>query len=262
MLVALLALGGVVGVAAGLLGIGGGGIMVPVLASLFAAQGMAAEQVLHLALGTSMAAIVPTALASLRAHHAKGAIHWQVVRRITPAILAGTFAATFVASYLPTLALALFFAAFMAYVAVQMWLDFKPKPQRGLPGWLGLSSVGLGIGGVSALVAIGGGTLSVPFLMWCNVPLRQAIATSAAIGFPIALAGAMGYALNGWGQAGLPPYSLGFVYAPAVLLIAAISFFTARLGVHWAHTLPVATLKKLFAVLLLLLSAKMLHSVL
>lgn len=262
LLVAFPALGAVVGVAAGLLGIGGGGIMVPVLTALFVAQGFPAEQVVHLALGTSMAAIVPTALASMRAHHAKQAVNWSVVQKITPGILLGTFAATFVAAYLSTFVLAVFFACFMAYVAVQMWLDIKPQPHREIPGMAGLSAVGLGIGGISALVAIGGGTLSVPFLMWCNVNIRHAIATSAGIGFPIALAGTLGYVVNGWGQAGLPEQTVGFVYWPAVVLIASVSFFTTRIGAHLAHSLPVATLKKVFAVLLVLLSTKMLQSVL
>jgi uncharacterized membrane protein YfcA len=262
LLVAFLALGAVVGFMAGLLGIGGGGIMVPILTTLFVGQGFAAEQVVHLALGTSMAAIVPTSLSSLLAHHRKGAVIWEVVRKITPGILFGTFAATFLAAWLSTRSLAIFFALFMAYVAVQMWLGIKPKPHREIPDWGGLSAAGMGIGGISALVAIGGGTLSVPFLMWCNVNIRHAIATSSAIGFPIALAGTLGYVSNGWGVTGLPEHTFGFVYWPAVLLIAAVSFFTTSLGANLAHSLPVATLKKVFAVLLVLLSVKMLHSVL
>ena len=262
LLAAFLALGAVVGVAAGLLGIGGGGIMVPALTALFVAQGFAPEHVVHLALGTSMAAIVPTSIASLRAHHAKGAVIWRVVREITPSILLGTFAATFIAAYLSSTALAIFFACFMSYIALQMWIGLKPTPHRDLPNMAGLSVAGLVIGSISALVAIGGGSLSVPYMTWCNVNIRNAIATSAGIGLPIALAGAAGYILNGWGQTGLPAYTLGYVYWPAVVLIASVSFFTTKLGAHWAHTLPVATLKKVFAVLLVLLSAKMLHSVL
>lgn len=261
LLVSFLALGAVVGVAAGLLGIGGGGIMVPALTALFVAQGFAPEHVVHLALGTSMAAIVPTSIASLRAHHAKGAVIWRVVREITPGILVGTFAGTFLAAYLSTTALAIFFACFMGYVSLQMWLNMKPPAHRELPGMGGLTIVGLIIGGISALVAIGGGSLSVPYMTWCNVNIRNAIATSAGIGLPIAVAGATGYIINGWGHAGLPAHTLGYVYWPAVILIASVSFFTTKLGAHWAHTLPVATLKKVFAVLLILLSLKMLQSV-
>ena len=183
LVVAFLALGGVVGFLAGLLGIGGGGVMVPVLTALFVGQAFPTEQVVHLALGTSMAAIVPTALSSLWAHHRKGAVLWNVVQRITPGILLGTFAGTFLASYLSTNSLAIFFACFMAYVALQMWLGIKPTPHRDVPGMVGLSATGAGIGGISALVAIGGGTLSVPFLMWCNVNIRQAIATSSRLAF-------------------------------------------------------------------------------
>jgi uncharacterized membrane protein YfcA len=262
LLVTFLGLGAVVGFAAGLLGIGGGGIMVPVLTTIFIAMKFPQEHVVHLALGTSMAAIVPTAVASVRAHHSKGAVLWTVVKKITPGILVGTFAATFVAAFLPTLWLAIFFACFMGYVAVQMWLNIKPQPHRELPGIQGLSGAGLVIGGVSALVAIGGGSLSVPYMMWCNVNIRNAIATSAGIGLPIALAGTLGYLVNGWSVAGLPAHTLGFVYWPAVVLVASVSFFTARKGADLAHTLPIAILKKVFAVLLVLLSLKMLSSVL
>ncbi|NTV09611.1 MAG: sulfite exporter TauE/SafE family protein, partial [Zoogloea sp.] len=190
---AYLALGGCVGFFAGLLGVGGGGIMVPMLTTLFAAQGFPQTHLVHLALGTSMAAIVLTSIASLRAHHRHGAVLWPVVRAITPGILAGTFGATFIAAGVSTRPLAIFFSCFMAYVATQMLLNIKPKPSRELPRPLTISAVGLGIGGISALVAIGGGSLSVPFMTWCNVKMQNAIGTSAAIGLPIALAGTLGY---------------------------------------------------------------------
>ncbi|MBD5802621.1 Sulfite exporter TauE/SafE [Azoarcus sp. Aa7] len=255
-----LALGAFVGFFAGLLGVGGGGIMVPVLASLFVAQGMPRDNVVHLALGTSMAAIVMTSIASLRAHHKHGAVRWDVVRFIAPGILVGTFAATFIAARIESQPLAIFFACFMAYVSLQMLANVKPKPSRELPGPVGMSAVGAGIGGISALVAIGGGSLSVPFMTWCNVKVHQAIGTSAAIGLPIALAGTIGYLVNGWGSAGMPPYSLGFIYLPALVLISVVSTWTAPLGARLAHRLPVAVLRKIFAGVLMLLSAKMLHA--
>lgn len=261
-LVSFLALGAFVGVAAGLLGIGGGGILVPILTAIFVAMGWSSDHVVHVALGTAMASIIPTSFGSMRAHHAKGAVNWSVVRKITPAILLGTFSATFLVAYLPTLWLAIFFACFMAYVSVQMWLNVKPQAHRNLPGLAGMSIAGLVIGSISALVAIGGGSLSVPFMMWCNINIRQAIATSAGIGFPIALAGTIGYVYNGWGQENLPEHTIGFIYWPAVLLIAIVSFFTTRIGVNMAHSLPLTTLKKVFAILLMLLSLKMLHSLL
>ncbi|MBT0961065.1 sulfite exporter TauE/SafE family protein [Denitromonas iodatirespirans] len=254
-------LGAFVGFFAGLLGVGGGGIMVPVLTSLFVAQGFPADKIVHMALGTSMAGIVMTSVASLRAHHRHRAVRWDVVRAITPGILAGTFGATFIASHVASRPLAIFFACFMAYVSTQMLLNIKPKPSRALPGPLGMTGVGLGIGGVSALVAIGGGSLSVPFMTWCNLKIQNAIGTSAAIGLPIALAGTAGYVINGWGTEGTPAYTAGFIYLPALVLITLVSTFTAPLGVQLAHRLPVATLKKVFAGVLILLCVKMLHSV-
>jgi uncharacterized membrane protein YfcA len=261
-LAAYLVLGAFVGFFAGLLGVGGGGIMVPMLTTMFAAQGFPHEHLVHVALGTSMAAIVMTSIASLRAHHAHGAVRWEIVRMIAPGVLFGTFAGTFVAARVASAPLAVFFGVFMAYVSVQMILNVKPKPSRDLPGGLGLTGVGVGIGGISALVAIGGGSLSVPFMTWCNVKMQHAIGTSAAIGLPIALAGAAGYLINGWGEPGLPEWSVGYVYLPALVLLSAVSMLTAPLGARLAHRLPVATLKKIFAAVLILLAAKMLHTVL
>lgn len=254
-----LALGGAVGFFAGLLGVGGGGIMVPVLTTLFVMQGVPIDQVVHLALGTSMAAIIVTSLASLRAHHQQGAVRWEIVRSMTPGILIGTFMATFIASRVASMPLAIFFTLFMAYVSLQMLVNTQPKPTRRLPGSMGMALVGSGIGGVSALVAIGGGSLSVPFMTWCNIKLQQAIGTSAALGLPIALAGTLGYLVNGWSGEDMPPLSLGFIYLPAFLLISAVSIYTAPLGAQWAHRLPTRTLKRIFAFVLLLLCAKMLY---
>lgn len=254
-----LLLGAVAGFFAGLLGVGGGAIMVPVLALLFAAQGMPAEHLMHVALGTSMAAIVFTSVSSLRAHHRHGAVRWPIVRRIAPGILIGTFAGAQLASLIPTRPLAIFFTLFMSYVALQMLANVKPKPSRQLPGPLGMFAVGSGIGAVSALVAIGGGSLSVPFMTWCNVKMHEAIGTSAAIGFPIAVAGTLGYLVGGWSAGGLPAWSVGYVYLPALAACVVMSMLTAPLGARAAHSLPVATLKKLFAGVILLLLAKMLH---
>lgn len=254
-------LGAMAGFFAGLLGVGGGAIMVPMLTTLFLAQGFAHEQVVHLALGTSMAAIVLTSVSSLRAHHGHGAVRWDVVHTITPGILLGAFGGTFIAAQIDTVALALFFAAFMAYVSLQMLLNVKPKPSRELPGPAGMTAAGLGIGGVSALVAIGGGSLSVPFMTWCNVRVQSAIGTSAAIGLPIAIAGTVGYLVNGWNAPGTPAYTLGYIYLPALVLVSLVSVATAPVGARLAHRLPVATLKKIFAGVLILLSAKMLHGV-
>jgi uncharacterized protein len=258
-LLGYLALGAVAGFFAGLLGVGGGAIIVPVLALMFAAQGFPGEHLMHLALGTSMAAIVFTSISSLRAHHQHGAVQWTIVKAITPGILLGTFAGAQLASLIPTRPLAIFFTVFMCYVAFQMLANIKPKPSRQLPGSLGMAIVGGGIGAISALVAIGGGSLSVPFMTWCNVKMHHAIGTSAAIGLPIAMAGTAGYLVGGAEATGLPSGSFGYIYLPALLAGVAASMLTAPLGARAAHRLPVATLKKVFAGVILLLLAKMVH---
>lgn len=256
-----LVLGAVTGVFAGLMGVGGGGILVPMLTTLFTMQGFPPDVLVHMALGTSMATIVFTSLSSLRAHHAHGAVDWKIVRTIIASILLATFATTFFAANVPARPLSIFFACFMAYVSWQMIQNRPPKPGRVLPGAAGLSAVGAAIGAVSALVAIGGGSLVVPFLIWCNVRAQTAIGTSAAIGLPIAFAGSVGYLINGWSDSNMPPGSLGFIYLPALFSISLASMLTAPLGARLAHRLPVAVLKKVFAVVLLLLSAKMLWMV-
>jgi uncharacterized protein len=256
---AYLALGAFAGVFAGMLGIGGGLVLVPALALMFAAQAQfPAGEILHVALGTSMASIIFTAIASIRTHHRHGAIRWDVVKTITPGILVGTGLGTLVAASVPTWPLAVFFTFFVCLVAVQMAMNLKPKATRELPGSVGIAGVGLGIGVLSSLVAIGGGSLTVPFLTWCNVRIQHAIGTSAAIGLPIAIGGTAGYVFNGWAKAGLPAGSLGYVYLPALAILVAATMVTAPVGARLAHRLPVATLKRIFAGLLILLAAKML----
>ncbi len=254
-----LVLGAVAGFFAGLLGVGGGAIMVPVLALMFAAQGFPDQHLMHLALGTSMATIVFTSISSLRAHHSHGAVIWPIVRSIAPGIVVGTLLGAQIAGRVPTRPLAIFFAIFIAYVAVQLILNVKPTPSRQLPGRAGMFGVGAFIGGISALVAIGGGSLSVPFMTWCNVKVHNAIGTSAAIGFPIALAGTIGYMVSGCDATSLPEGAYGFIYLPALAATVVSSMLVAPIGARVAHSLPVATVKKIFAALLLVLLAKLLH---
>lgn len=256
-----LLLGTIVGFMAGLLGIGGGGIMVPVLTSLFLALGMPFEKVVHLALGTSMASIVATSISSLRAHHSRKAVLWSYVRGMSPGIIVGTFLATYVVALASTLGLAVFFSLFMGFVAVKMFVDKKPSLHEKPTGSKHLFAVGSGIGAISALVSIGGGSLTVPYLVWRNIDMKKAIGTSAAIGLPISLAGTLGYVINGWNNTAIDEYVLGFVYLPAVFLISLTSFIFAPLGAKTAHYLPVTILKKVFAVLLIGLSLKMLWSI-
>jgi uncharacterized membrane protein YfcA len=242
---------------AGLFGVGGGLIIVPVLIWLFDAQGVAPDIQPHLALGTSLASILFTSLSSVRAHARHGAVDSTILKRIAAGVVLGTLAGSIAARYIPAWPLQVFFVVFLFYAALQMALNFRPPPARTLPGTAGMFGAGSLIGAVSSWVGIGGGTLSVPFMLWCNTPLHRAIGTSAAIGFPIAFAGTLGYLLAGWGHTDLPPGSAGFLHLPALAGIAAGSILTAPLGAWTAHKLPVAKLKRAFSLLLFALALRM-----
>ncbi|MBF0259567.1 MAG: sulfite exporter TauE/SafE family protein [Desulfamplus sp.] len=254
-------LGGVAGVLAGLLGIGGGLVIVPMLTFTFTSQGVAHEHILHMALGTSLASILFTSISSVIAHGKRDAVLWPVVLSITPGILIGTFAGAWIASMLSTNFLKGFFGVFLIYVATQMVMGIKPKPSRNVPGKMLMGSIGSIIGVFSSLLGIGGGTLSVPFLLWCNTAIHKAIGTAAAIGFPIAVAGALGYTINGYGVPGLPTYSFGYIHLTALGGIVIASICTAPYGARLAHSLPVDKLKKTFAVLLYFVGARMIWSI-
>ena len=261
-IIIFLLLGMLTGFMAGLLGIGGGGIMVPALTSIFLYKDVPVEFVVHIALGTSMTAIIVTSAASLYAHHKHQAVLWRLVRIMAPGVISGTFIATYLAASISARPLAAFFALFMACVALQMCLNIQARSSKTLPGRMVMLSAGSGIGAVSALVAIGGGTLTVPFLTWHNVSIRKAIATSAALGFPIAVTGASGYLVNGWNLEFKQDYLFGFIYLPAVIFISMMAYFTAPLGARFTHKLPVPVIRKIFAIFLILLSLKMLISIL
>ena len=255
-------LGVAVGILAGLLGIGGGIVIIPMLHFAFEVQQIAPEVAHKLALGTSMASIVFTAISSTLAHHRHGGVVWQAVRNVTPGILLGTFVGSFLAARLPAHYLQLIFVVFLSYVIYSMLVGSKPKPSRHLPGFAGMSVAGSGIGLLSSLVGIGGGTISVPYLLWHNVEMCHAVGTSAAIGFPIAVGGCFGYILNGIGVPMRPDYSLGFVYLPCLIPLVVMSMLTAPLGARLAHTIPVPRLKKCFALLLIVVAVKMLMTAL
>jgi uncharacterized protein len=245
-----LAIGAFVGFCAGMLGIGGGAIMVPLLVMLFDAQGMPREHILHLAVGTSMATILFTSAASVRSHAARGSLRWDIVRAVTPGIIAGGLAGSAIASRIPTFVFASLFAATVFVAATNLMLERKPRPGRELPGKLGLLAFGFSISAVSAFAAVGGAFLTLPFMLWCNVPMLQAIGTAAAIGFPIAAAGSIGFALSGWSQTGLPAWSLGYIFLPATAGIAVASMLLAPVGVAAAHRMPTRWLRRIFALLL------------
>jgi uncharacterized membrane protein YfcA len=258
LLLACLGVGLLAGFLAGLLGVGGGLVIVPALLAVFHLAGIAPELHQHLALGTSLATIAFTGLASVRAHQAKAAVRWDLVRQMAPGIVLGTFIGAQLAGLISTRGLQWIFVVFAYLVAAQMLLNLSPKPTRQLPRRAGLLGVGGIIGLVSSWVGIGGGSLSVPFMHACNVPVKTAIGTSSALGVPIALAGAAGYIYSGWGIAMLPNYTLGYVYIPALIAIVLASFPIAKLGAAAAHRLPVPILKQCFAALLILLASKML----
>lgn len=254
-----LGLGAFAGTVAGLLGVGGGLIIVPVLAIVFAQQGVSAEHLMHLAVGTSLATIVPTSISSVAAHHRRGAVLWEVFRRLLPGIVVGAIAGALLAKFLNTAVLRTTFGVFELLVAAQLALDIKPAPHRDLPGPAAMAAAGTVIGSVSAVLGIGGGTLTVPFLVWCNTEVRKAVATSSACGLPIAVAGGVGFVLTGWGVTGiLPPLSLGFVYLPALLGISIASVLFAPLGARLAHWLAPQVLKRVFAFFLAALGIRML----
>jgi uncharacterized membrane protein YfcA len=255
----LLLLGAATGFAAGLLGIGGAMMMVPFLTLLLPSRGVPHAHVVHVAVATSLTTIAFTSLSSMRAHHGRGAVRWPIVKRLAPGILAGSLAGAQIAGALPTAAIALLFAVFVGFSATQMLRDRKPSPSRELPGTPGMLGMGTLIGGLSSLVGAGGGFVSVPFMVWCNVPMQQAVATSAALGFPIALAGALGFVIAGWNVTGLPAGTVGFIYVPALVTIAASSVLTAPLGARVAHAIDVRRLKQVFAAMLYALAAFMIH---
>lgn len=282
-----LAVGVFVGFFAGLLGIGGGAVMVPVLSIMFVKFGFSNEHVIHMALATSLATILPGAFASARAHHSHGAVNWRVVKQMTPGILVGTLAGTVFAYFSSTTFLKYFFVGFICFLAAQLIFSIKPAPDapsaekspqqlpldppqtppqrtvpnRTLPGQAGLLLFGALMGFASSLAGIGGAVLTITFLSWCNVKIHEAIGTSSAVGFPIALAGTVGYVITGLTDHNLPQWSVGYVYLPAFIGIAITSFLVAPLGAKAAHRLPVATLKKVFMVFLVGLAIKMVVSV-
>jgi len=253
-----LASGAFVGILAGLLGIGGGMTLVPVLAALFTAQHFAPDHIVHLALGTAMASIVFTSASSVREHWRLGGIDLAIVRRMAPGMVTGSLLSTLAAGWIAQRHLALAFAVIVYAGATQMILNRKPAAARPLPGAAPLFGAGLVIGTICGLVSAGGAFLTVPFMLWCGVPLRTAIGTAALLGIPVAVIGTVGYLVSGWSIPQLPAWSAGFILLPALLGLVSGSIVTAPFGARLAHRLPVLALKRIFALLLYLLATKML----
>ncbi len=252
-----LLVGALAGLLAGLFGVGGGLVIVPVLVYLFTLQNFEPSVLVHMAIGTSLATIVITSLSSVFAHHKHGAVRWEIVRQLTPGIVVGALLGAVLADLMSANILRRFFAFFEWFVGIQLLLNLKSRAARSVPGVIGLFFAGKIIGAVSSIVGIGGGTLTVPFLVWCNVKMREAVATSSACGLPIALAGAIGFMAMGLQAETTVNNSFGHFYFPAFLGIIITSTVFAPLGAMLAHRLPAALLKRLFGLFLIGLGSYM-----
>lgn len=254
--------GSVAGFLAGLLGLGGGMIIVPVVLWAMQMQG-AGDTVYaqHIAVGTSFAVMVFTSFSSMMSQKKKGAVDWLVFRNMVPGMIAGVAVGSLMAKILPKEGLQIFFVIFAVVIAVRSLMNAKPEPTRHLPGKGGLFGMGGIFGVLSSWIGIGGGSLSVPFMVFCNIPMHKAVGTSAALGWPIALTGAVTYLIAGWQADGLPEGAYGFVYLPAVVVLAAATLVFAPLGVKVSHKLPADRLKQAFGILLLVIAARMLLQV-
>jgi uncharacterized membrane protein YfcA len=256
-------LGIVVGFAAGLLGVGGGGILVPMLTTMFLSADIVPSHAIHLALGTSMASIIMTTFSSAFSHFKNHNIDWPHVKTMVPLIIVGAISISFLIPFINTSFLAVFFSLFMFSISIKLFIH---KPQTSTTTTkISPQLAGLGIGSISTLVAIGGAALIVPYLISRGLEMRRAIGSSAAIGFPIAISGTIGYAINGHiGAKELANNEaiIGFVHIPSVIIISICGFIMAPVGVKLSTKLPVKVLKKIFAVLLVCLSIKMLMNVL
>lgn len=243
------------GFLAGLLGLGGGMLMVPFMTILLTARGYSDSYLVKMAVATSLATICFTSLSSVRAHQKRGAVLWPVALMLAPGILVGSFLGSQIAVALPSKVLGLVFAAFVTFSATQMIFNRKPTPTRTLPGRGGMFGVGNVIGLLSSLVGAGGAFVSVPFMTWCNVPIHKAVGTSSALGFPIALAGTVGYLIAGWNLPDMPPGTIGYLFWPGLVVLSIASMATAPLGAKVAHSMDIAPLKRAFAVVLYCLAA-------
>lgn len=257
-LLAYLAVGALAGLIAGMLGLGGGVVIVPALALVFPLLGIPADVLMHLAIGTSLAVIVPTSMSSAYAHYRRGAVDLPLVRFLLPGLVVGAVLGGWLADMLPSALLGRVFGVFVIAVATQIFFNATAPGRRPLPGTTGLLTVGAVIGTASTLLGIGGGSLTVPFLNYCRVDMRRAVATSSACGLVLGVLGAVAFLWNGRGHSELPDGALGYLYLPAFVGLALAAVATAPLGARLAHSLPVPTLKRVFAVFLALAGLRML----
>ena len=252
-----LATGIFAGLASGLLGVGGGLIIVPVLFFIFSAQNLPAEHIMHMALATSLATIIVTSISSTHAHHKKQAVLWPIFLLLAPGICLGAWLGGLAASEIKTDILKPAFGIFELLVAALLLWNKQSLQHKISINKIKSAIGGFVIGMASAIVGIGGGSLTVPFLNWHNISMRNAVATSAACGLPIAVFGAASFVYAGWLINDLPEKTLGYVHLPAFGLIIITSFLFAPVGAKLAHRLPEQALKKGFAIFLMLIGLKM-----
>jgi len=258
---AYLLIGAGVGFLAGLLGIGGGMLQVPLMVLVFTAKGFPAEHLMHMSLATAMATIPFTSASSVTAHHLHGNVDWLTVRRMIAGLIAGAGLGALSTGLIPGRPLAVFFTFFLFYAAINMLLNLKPRSARSLPGRGAMAVVGAAIGFTASLLAAGAAFITIPFMTWCGVGLKRAIGTAAAVGFPLSVAASVGYVLAGSSQPGLPQYSLGYVYLPALAMIVIASVPMAPLGAKVSARVPVKPLRWFFAAMLLTLAVRMLVTI-
>ncbi len=257
LLIEFLAIGVLAGYLAGFLGIGGGFVVVPALTLLFMQNPETAPWAIHMAVGTSLATMLVTSLSSIYAHHRKSAIRWPLVRDLTPGLLVGAVLGAFIADILEPEVLVRVVGVFAVLAGLQLILGRKPEAERPLPGQPGLSLAGLVIGGVSSLIGIGGGALTGPWQLWHGVRAQNAVATSAACGYPNAIAGSLSFLVLGLGG-DMPRGAVGYIHLPAFAGIAVASALAAPLGAATVHRLPPLTVRRIFGVFLVLVGIRML----
>lgn len=260
--ISLLGVGAIAGVLAGLLGVGGGIVIVPVLFLLFDALDVPQAIAMHLAVGTSLCTIIPTSISSARAHNKRGSIDTALLRSWAPLIFCGALVGGLMSKFLDSGALTAIFGVIALGVSINMAIPKTLVISTALPAGAIGKATPLGIGGFSALMGIGGGTLSVPILSAFSFPVHRAVGTASAFGLVIAVPAVLGFIWSGWAVAERPPLSLGYVNLPAAVLIFSMSVFTAPFGSRIAHSLNPAHLKRAFALFLFLTAIRMLWAVL
>ncbi|MDQ9011934.1 sulfite exporter TauE/SafE family protein [Acinetobacter gerneri] len=251
-LIIFLAIGALAGFAAGLFGVGGGLVIVPILYVVFTQMGYDPAVVMHLALGTSLATIIVTSISSLMAHNKNGAVLWPVFKNLAPGLVVGSFLGAGIAGLLSREHLQLVIGVFVIWVAYNMFMGAKKvvDENKALPSTAAQVAAGTGIGVASAIFGIGGGSLTVPYLNHSGVVMQKAVGTSAACGLPIAIAGALGFMFFGMKEQINVPNTIGFIHIYAFFGISLMSFFTAKIGAKAAHILSPSMLKKCFAIML------------